>query len=404
MAHATAVALLSIAALLGSISLPAKAQNLTSPTQYSPLWPQALAPDTNAGLKLPYKGSVNSRQPAFSVTNSGSGLGMNVSANGTGLTVYASGYKSSSIVSTALGDGASAVRASATGSQSNAVEGDYAGYNVIGNGGLFQLLSTTALGSTQDTYAAINAISQSSNGSQVGYFGGAGRFVVTNPNNLDDAIYASVNGQSLAINAVNSGAGYAISAQSNGNGALVAQADRGDAYAILGISQHGYGIAGIANDGTSGHFTGGHEGRGECDYSGGPGFDCSNDRNLKRDFAAADSKAILAKLEALPEWRYRMKGNKATAWYVGPTAQDFHAAFGLGAKDTTINTANAQGVALIAIKGLAQKVDAALKAKDDEIAALEHKLALQATQLTNQNARLATLERLISGKQQVALR
>jgi hypothetical protein len=47
-----------------------------------------------------------------------------------------------------------------------------------------------------------------------------------------------------------------------------------------------------------------------------------------------------------------MKGDKKKRPHIGPTAQDFYAAFKLGDSNKTINTADAQGVALAAIQGL----------------------------------------------------
>jgi hypothetical protein len=41
---------------------------------------------------------------------------------------------------------------------------------------------------------------------------------------------------------------------------------------------------------------------------------------------------------------------------MGPTAQDFRAAFGLGPNDTTISVVDADGVALAAIQGAAAKI------------------------------------------------
>ena len=52
-------------------------------------------------------------------------------------------------------------------------------------------------------------------------------------------------------------------------------------------------------------------------------------------------------------WRYRTEDS--TVYHIGPTAQDFHAAFGLnGPDDTHIATVDADGVSLAAIKGLHQ--------------------------------------------------
>jgi len=57
--------------------------------------------------------------------------------------------------------------------------------------------------------------------------------------------------------------------------------------------------------------------------------------------------------------------------HVGPTAQDFMAAFGLGASERHIGTVDAEGVALAAIQGLYQMV----QEKDAKIEALEARLA-----------------------------
>jgi hypothetical protein len=56
-------------------------------------------------------------------------------------------------------------------------------------------------------------------------------------------------------------------------------------------------------------------------------------------------------------------------------AQDFHAAFQVnGADDTHINVGDETGVALAAIQGLNQKLEAQAKAKDLEIQDLKHRL------------------------------
>ena len=61
---------------------------------------------------------------------------------------------------------------------------------------------------------------------------------------------------------------------------------------------------------------------------------------------------------------------------MGPMAQDFYAAFGLGADDRHIVTVDADGVALAAIQGLRDM----LREKDAEIVAQRLRLdALEAT-------------------------
>ena len=58
---------------------------------------------------------------------------------------------------------------------------------------------------------------------------------------------------------------------------------------------------------------------------------------------------------------------------MGPMAQDFHAAFGLGANDVTIATVDADGVALAAIQGLNDKLERENEALKKRLADLEAK-------------------------------
>lgn len=61
--------------------------------------------------------------------------------------------------------------------------------------------------------------------------------------------------------------------------------------------------------------------------------------------------------------------------HIGPMAQDFRAAFGLGEIPTAIATVDADGVALAAIQGLNQKLEEQVRDKDARIAELERGLA-----------------------------
>jgi hypothetical protein len=96
----------------------------------------------------------------------------------------------------------------------------------------------------------------------------------------------------------------------------------------------------------------------------------TSDRNVKSRIQSINPKAILAKVAAMPisRWVYTADENKS--WHLGPMAQDFRAAFGLGQDDKTIATVDAGGVALAAIQGLHQL----MKDKDAKIAALKKKL------------------------------
>jgi trimeric autotransporter adhesin len=54
----------------------------------------------------------------------------------------------------------------------------------------------------------------------------------------------------------------------------------------------------------------------------------------------------------VPIFRWNAKGTDPAITHVGPTAQDFYAAFGLGDSDRRISTIDAEGIALAAIKAL----------------------------------------------------
>ncbi len=91
---------------------------------------------------------------------------------------------------------------------------------------------------------------------------------------------------------------------------------------------------------------------------GTPSWQCTSDRNAKENLVEADGAAVLARLADMPVYTYSMKGSDPAQRSMGPTAQDFHAAFGLGINDTTIASINLDGVALAAIKGLNQRLEA----------------------------------------------
>jgi len=107
-----------------------------------------------------------------------------------------------------------------------------------------------------------------------------------------------------------------------------------------------------------------------------------SDRNAKTGIVPLDDASILAKVAALPIDRWSYKSEKGVR-HMGPMAQDFYAAFGVGEDNRHITSIDEDGVALAAIKALnvaLHRENAALAAKD---AALERRLdALEARMRT----------------------
>ena len=86
--------------------------------------------------------------------------------------------------------------------------------------------------------------------------------------------------------------------------------------------------------------------------AGGNSWSGASDRNLKENFSAVDHQQLLAALDAVPMTTWNMKSQDDRIRHIGPMAQDFHAAFGVGAVDTHISYSDADGVSLAAVQGL----------------------------------------------------
>ena len=81
-----------------------------------------------------------------------------------------------------------------------------------------------------------------------------------------------------------------------------------------------------------------------------------SDAARKENFAPVDGGDVLARLAQVPVQSWNYKGDDPSARHIGPTAQDFHAAFGLGQDDQRIAPLDTNGVALAAIQELYRRV------------------------------------------------
>jgi hypothetical protein len=118
-----------------------------------------------------------------------------------------------------------------------------------------------------------------------------------------------------------------------------------------------------------------------CSLASGGSWACSSDRNLKTDLAETNGLEVLENLDEVTIYTWSARDDPASVSHIGPMAQDFHAAFGVGKDDVSISTIDLDGVALAAIQGLHRIV----QEQDEEIDALRQSVA----QL---DARLAALE------------
>jgi endosialidase-like protein len=110
----------------------------------------------------------------------------------------------------------------------------------------------------------------------------------------------------------------------------------------------------------------------------------NSDRNLKTAVKPVDPEDVLARLATVPISTWAYKAETDPAQHMGPMAQDFAAAFGLGADERRLAPGDMGGVALAAIQALHRK----LERREAELTALQ---ALNA----DLGARLAALESLL---------
>jgi trimeric autotransporter adhesin len=102
-------------------------------------------------------------------------------------------------------------------------------------------------------------------------------------------------------------------------------------------------------------------------------FNQTSDRNVKTGFTPVDAADVLARVLELPLHRWQYTNDPAVT-HLGPTAQDFRAAFSLGSDERHISTIDADGVALAALQGLNRKLEEKLAERDRELEALRARL------------------------------
>ena len=125
-------------------------------------------------------------------------------------------------------------------------------------------------------------------------------------------------------------------------------------------------------------------------WGGGSGWNTYSDRNAKENVSPVDGHGLLARLAGIPIESWNYKTQDASIRHIGPMAQDFGAAFGLGEDEKTINSLDADGVALAAIQTLyqiTQEQAAEIDGLKEQNAAVEARLASLEARLVALDAR-----------------
>jgi hypothetical protein len=309
------------------------------------------------------------------------GGGFGNTASGLGATVGGGSGNTASSSRATVGGGdtntASGSRATVGGGRSNEASGSRA---AVGGGD-----TNTASGSratvgggggntASDTYATVGGGSNNTaSGSRATVSGGSG--------NTASGRRATVSG------------GRNNTASGNYSFAAGRQAIADDEGAFVWADSTSANFSSLTPDEFAGRASGGFRfviGNVICELKDASGWKCasSSDRNAKTAFQPVDSRDVLERVARLPiaSWQYRSED--ASVRHIGPMAQDFSAAFGLGSDDTTISTVDADGVTFAAIQGLHEIIEE----QESEIAALEQQLDAQQAQLDAIQAQLEAIQ------------
>ncbi|QEC43672.1 tail fiber domain-containing protein [Pseudobacter ginsenosidimutans] len=124
----------------------------------------------------------------------------------------------------------------------------------------------------------------------------------------------------------------------------------------------------------------------------------SSDVNRKHHFENISGETILQQLRSIPIQKWSYKSEDENIRHIGPTAQDFYAAFQLGSDEKGIGTVDADGIALAAVQALdtrTQDQTASIKALQKENEHLRSRLDAMENKAASNNASLPQITILI---------
>ena len=232
--------------------------------------------------------------------------------------------------------GQSAGSSNTTGSD-NAFFGDSAGLNNTSGSNNTFLGNSAGLNSQGDGNTFIGSLA----GPPSGQGNVSNRLFINNQQSTNPLIYGEFDNDLITINhkAATSGSGHLTGLRINNIG-----------------GGHYWTMYTFTGDGTLGFYKTGDGNekfifKTNGDFFADGSINGSSDVHRKEAITSINYNEVLNKITQIPitEWQY--KGSEER--HIGPMAQDFYAAFGLGLGETTIATVDADGVALAAIKALA---------------------------------------------------
>jgi trimeric autotransporter adhesin len=133
-----------------------------------------------------------------------------------------------------------------------------------------------------------------------------------------------------------------------------------------------------------------------CDLPAGSGtFSCSSSRTIKENFGVVHGEDVLLRIRDTPvtTWSYIAEGTQIL--HLGPVAEDFRQAFGLGVGSNSIGMGDIDGVNFAGVQALEQRTTRLAAELERTSAAAQAAIAARDARIAELEGRLARLEALI---------
>ncbi|MGV6860140.1 MAG: tail fiber domain-containing protein [Putridiphycobacter sp.] len=120
-----------------------------------------------------------------------------------------------------------------------------------------------------------------------------------------------------------------------------------------------------------------------------------SDSTKKENITPINYNDYLSQLDSIDVYRWNYKSQANSIQHIGPMAQDFYAAFNIGSDSTYINSGDFDGVNLVLLKGLNEKIEV-IDNQKDELNKLNQELELLKKQRQELEEKLKFIEEKIN--------
>jgi hypothetical protein len=135
-----------------------------------------------------------------------------------------------------------------------------------------------------------------------------------------------------------------------------------------------------------------------------PSWTCASTREIKDEFEVVNGEDLLGRLRTMPMTTWTFKDDRERLRHMGPVAEDFYAAFGLGIGPTSIGLQDLAGVGVAAAQAVDRRtmeIEQQVRRRDAEQQAEILRLQEEVLQLRKQVAELESIEERLARLEEI---